>query len=174
MKLRWYTPVLTVLFVTGALGAVSNAHAQEKNDYNEEWHNILGVVGLGQEHQPIDYAPRPILAVPPNYELPPPGSAAIELPAGFPKDPDVEARRKAMLDPRRPVMPGDNPGSHNVRNYLIEPPAEYLDASKVAATGHDAVGAPAEKPKGHRPRHGRSQDQAAAQTPPAPAAAAPH
>jgi hypothetical protein len=96
------------------------------------------------------------------------------LPPGFPKDPDAEARRKAMLDPRRPVLPGDNSGA-TVRNYLIEPPAEYLDASKVAATGHDVVGGPGEKPKDRRHHRRDQQDQAAAQTPPsaAPAPAAP-
>jgi hypothetical protein len=160
---------VAVFFVMGALlgpAFTAPARAQEKNDYSEEWHNVLGVIGFGQEHEPIDYSARPLIAVPPSYDLPAPNTAAVQHPAGFPQDPDVASRRKALLDARRPIPPGENPGATKARSYLIEPPAEYLDAAKVAATGHDAVGG--EAPKEHHHHH-KSQDEA--QTIPAPGAA---
>lgn len=175
MKLRCRAPHLAVFFVMATLwglGFAAPARAQEKNDYSEEWHNVLGVVGFGKEHDPIDYSPRALIAVPPTYDLPAPNTAAIQHPAGFPQDPDVAARRKALVDPRRPLPRGENPGATNARSYLIEPPAEYLDAAKVAATGHDAAGA-GEAPKEHR-HHRKSQDQSQATQPaPAPATASP-
>jgi len=169
MKLRCRAPHVAVFFVMGALlgpAFTAPARAQEKNDYSEEWHNVLGVIGFGQEHEPIDYSARPLIAVPPSYDLPAPNTAAVQHPAGFPQDPDVASRRKALLDARRPIPPGENPGATKARSYLIEPPAEYLDAAKVAATGHDAVGG--EAPKEHHHHH-KSQDEA--QTTPAPGAA---
>jgi hypothetical protein len=172
MKLRCRAPHLAVFFVTGALlgsSFTAPAYAQEKNDYSDEWHNVLGVIGFGQEHAPIDYSARPLIAVPPTYNLPAPGSAAAPLPAGFPKDPDVEARRKALLDARRPVPPAENPGADKERAYLIDPPAEYLDATKVAATGHDT---PDAAPKEHAHHHHKTPaaaQQAAPAAAPAPA-----
>ena len=146
------------------------AFAQEKNDYNDEWHNFLGVIGLGSDRAPIDYTQRPLIAVPPSYNLPAPGTAAVQRPAGFPNDPDVDARRKAMLDARRPILPGSESGPGRARNYLIEPPTEYLDAAKVAATGNDRAGGPGDDVKPAHKGHRQKPQPPAAAAAPAPAA----
>ena len=118
-------PVLVALVAATLAwaGASSAAQAQEKTNYRDIYGNLLSAVGLGSDREPIDYSPRPPIAVPPSNTLPPPGSAARGLPAGFPTDPDRLARRRALADPRQPVPPSEG---GEVRAYLIEPPSSFF------------------------------------------------
>jgi hypothetical protein len=133
------------------------ASAQERTDAKEEWNNFLGVIGFGHERTPIDYSPRAPLVVPPSNDLPPPVDGAPPRPAGFPQDPDIAARRQALVDARRPV-PRAEPGTSRERAYLIDPPAAYLDAATVAATGHNTDNDEPAAPK--RQRHHKDQASA--------------
>jgi hypothetical protein len=153
MKPNIRAPVVLAALALGAIVApatIMPAHAQERTDAREEWNNFLGVIGFGHERQPIDYSPRAMLVVPPTGDLPPPANGAPPLPAGFPQDPDIAARRQALVDARRPIPPGES-GASKARAYLIEPPAAYLDAAAVAATGHQADnGEPVAPKRQHR------------------------
>lgn len=161
MKLRNRVPLAAALVVMAfaAQAATSAARAQEKTDYRDVYGNVLSAIGFGKDREPIDYSPRAPLAVPPGDTLPPPVEpGAKRHAAGFPEDPDVMARRKALVDPRQPVPPAE---SGQARAYLIEPPAAYLDASAVAATGNnvDKGEAPAASKRRH---HRKKADEAAA------------
>jgi hypothetical protein len=76
--------------------------------------NLLGFFGVKPKTAPdlakgeevIDYRAHPPLVIPPKMDLPPPQTNS-SLPTDWPTDPDAMARRKALLDSRRPV-----PGSH--------------------------------------------------------------
>ena len=96
---------------------------------------MLGSIGFGSDRDPIDYTPRPPIAVPPSNDLPSPVQGQQRRATGFPNDPDRLARRKALVDPRQPVPPSE---AGNARSYLIEPPAAYFDAAAVTATGTQA------------------------------------
>ncbi len=137
MKVANRVPVLVALVVAGLClqAAASAARAQEKTNYRDIYGNVLSAVGLGSERDPIDYTPRAPIAVPPTNDLPPPVEVGPRHAAGFPNDPDVMARRKALVDPRQPVPPGED---GKARAYLIEPPAAYFDAAGVSATGTSA------------------------------------
>jgi hypothetical protein len=66
---------------------------------------MLGAIGLVEpERDPIDYKARPPLVVPPSMALrtPSAGSAAETNP-NWPKDPDVEARKAADAEARKPA-----------------------------------------------------------------------
>ena len=159
MKLRNRAPLAALVVVAFAVqAATSAARALEKTDYRDIYGNLLSAVGLGKEREPIDYSPRAPLAVPPSDALPPPVDPGSERhAAGFPQDPDVMARRKALVDPRQPVPPSE---SGQARNYLIEPPAAYLDANAVAATGNTVD--KGEAPKVAKHHHHKKADAAAA------------
>lgn len=67
---------------------------------------ILGTIGLiPEERDPIEYRDRPALVVPPAPQLPRPvdPEAIAERNPAWPRDPDVEARRLAAEEARRPV-----------------------------------------------------------------------
>ncbi len=136
MTLLGRSPLATALLVAVALmiPASSSARAQERTDYKDVYNNVLGAIGLGSDKEAIDYSPRAPIVVPPTNDLPPPADARGRS-AGFPTDPDVIARRKALADPRRPVPSGES-GGQRPRAYLVEPPAAYLDGAAVAATGN--------------------------------------
>ncbi len=136
MKLTNRVPCLVALVIAGfGLQAVaSSARAQEKTSYGDIYRNVLGSIGFGTDRDPIDYTPRPPIAVPPSNDLPPPVDQQRRA-SGFPNDPDRLARRKALVDPRQPVPPSE---ANNTRSYLIEPPADYFDAAAVTATGAQA------------------------------------
>jgi hypothetical protein len=162
MKLRNRVPLSVALVVMAftVQAATSAARAQEKTDYRDVYDNVLSTIGLGRDREPIDYSPRAPIAVPPSNDLPPPiAPGSKRHAAGFPEDPDVMARRKALVDPRQPVPPGQ---SGQARSYLIEPPATYLDASAVAATGANVDKGEAPSAAKRQHRHKPKVDQAAA------------
>ena len=145
--------VLAALFAMAALAGpalIRPAAAQEKNDFKDEYNNILSSFGFARDHEAIDYTPRAPIVVPPTNDLPSP-AAPTGRAAGFPDDPDVAARRKALVDPRQPVPLNDSGRSAKTRAYLIEPPAAYFDAAAVAATGKDVDRGDPAKPA---PKHG--------------------
>ena len=113
--------------------AIGPILAQE-NGFGQQVEDLRNAVGLGKERPPIDFTERPPLAVPPTYTLPPPVDAGPTL--GI-KDPDVEARRKALADSRRPVPPTD-PGAGasglNSRAYLVDPPSGFRDPRAVTSS----------------------------------------
>lgn len=163
MKLRNRVPLSVALVVMAftVQAATSAARAQEHTDYHDIYGNLLSAVGFGKEHDPIDYSPRAPIAVPPSNDLPAPVEpGAKRHAAGFPDDPDVMARRKALADPRQPVPPGE---SGQARNYLIEPPAAYFDASAVVATGNKVDKGEAPSATKHQHHHKPKVDQASAQ-----------
>ena len=121
----------------------------QENGFGQQVEDLRNAVGLGKERPPIDFTERPPLAVPPTYNLPPPVEAGATL--GI-KDPDVEARRKALADSRRPVPPTD-PGAGaaglNGRAYLVDPPSGFRDPKAVTSaieTDHSPAGAASAKP----------------------------
>ncbi len=133
------------------------ARAQE-NGFAQQVDEFRNAIGLGKDRPPIDFSERPPLAVPPTYTLPPPVAGGASLPV---KDPDVDARRKALSDARRPVPPTD-PGAHAAglaaRTYLVAPPAGFrdpravtegieVDNSPAAATSKSARKRKVRKPK---------------------------
>lgn len=127
----------------------------QQDSLKQQYEDIKNSVGLGETRAPIDFTDRPPLVVPPTNDLPPPGSEASER-LGV-RDPDIEARRKALSDSRRPVPPTD-PGAGatglSARTYLIDPPSGMGDPAAVAASiTHDRAGAPAAEPKARHARH---------------------
>lgn len=100
----------------------------------QQLNDIRDAAGFGKTRPPIDFAERPPLVVPPTYTLPPPGTGG-EMRLGI-NDPDMVARSKALVDPRRPVPPID-PGASasglDSRHYLVDPPSGLRDPARVAA-----------------------------------------
>ena len=121
------------LAAAGSLLGSTGPVAAQENGYSQQLDDIRSAIGLGKERAPIDFTERPPLAVPPTNNLPPPVTAPPSLGVN---DPDVESRRKALSDPRRPVPPTD-PGANasglSARTYLIDPPAGMRDPSAVSA-----------------------------------------
>ena len=59
------------------------------------WVGIGSIFGFGGKDQdPIDYRDRAKLVLPPATTLPPPGSANVSGDGAWPRDPDVERRKK--------------------------------------------------------------------------------
>lgn len=127
--------VALVAAVLGWTGFHSAAQAQEKTNYRDVYGNVLSAIGLGSDREPIDYTPRPPIAVPPSNNLPQPVDGPRSMSASFPKDPDRLARRRALADPRQPVPPSEG---GDTRAYLIEPPASYFNpAASTGASDRD-------------------------------------
>ena len=96
----------------------------------DQFDDMRNSLGFGRARPPMDFTERPPLVVPPSDALPPPGG---QVPLGI-NDPDVNNRRKALTDSRRPVPPSD-PGAGVAglggRTYLVDPPAGMRDASTL-------------------------------------------
>ncbi len=124
------------------------APASAQNAVSQQFNDMKESLGFGETRAPIDFTERPPLVVPPTNTLPPPGNGMSEkLPV---VDPDIESRRKALSDSRRPVPPSD-PGATatglSSRAYLIDPPAGLRNPDTVAAEvttdgGHHSDAAP--------------------------------
>ena len=56
---------------------------------------LLGFGSPKEEKEPIEYREHGKLVLPPNMELPPPGAAALEKTADWPKDQETERKRIA-------------------------------------------------------------------------------
>jgi hypothetical protein len=143
------------LAAAGSLFVLAAPVCAQENGYSQQLDDVRAAIGLGKDRDPIDFRERPPLAVPPTNNLPPPVTAAPSLGVN---DPDVDSRRKALSDSRRPVPPTD-PGANasglNSRTYLIDPPAGMRDPSAVSAgieTDKSVPGAPKAARKHHARR----------------------
>lgn len=137
--------------------------AAQFDGVTQQFDDIRNSLGFGRARPPIDFTERPPLVVPPNDNLPPPGSGGS---LGV-SDPDVDDRRKALTDSRRPVPPSD-PGAGVSglagRTYLIDPPAGLRDPSTLGPDTTTYVKkASAEKPVHQRHAHRRTPAVEAAQ-----------
>ena len=96
---------------------------------------MAGIGGTNMENRGIEYRERSPLVVPPKLNLPPPASAAAEVPAAnWPKDPDAQ-RRKAAAAARKK----DNKDPALAARILT--PAE-LAAGKTAAPARNGSSDP--------------------------------
>ena len=155
--------------VACSLAAVTAPALAQDNGLAQQFEDFRSAVGLGKERPSVDFSERPPLAVPPTYALPPPVAVSPSLPV---KDPDVEARRKALVDARRPVPPTD-PGAHaaglGARTYLIDPPAGFRDPKAVSdsievdTSPTNAASKPARKRRAHKAKAAAAKPVAAAQ-----------
>ena len=123
---------LPLAALLGLGGDVVTASAQ--NAVTQQFDDMRDSLGFGEARAPIDFTERPPLVVPPTNNLPAPGNGVGEkLPV---VDPDIESRRKALSDSRRPVPPSD-PGASatglSSRTYLVDPPAGLRNPDTVAA-----------------------------------------
>ena len=97
----------------GLVMSANAARAEDDEDDSTFEEKIIkqimtGIGGTNMENTGIDYRERSPLVIPPKTELPPPASAAAEVPVpNWPKDPEVkrrkearEARKKDNKDPR--------------------------------------------------------------------------
>ncbi|MBE7219957.1 MAG: hypothetical protein INR64_15920 [Caulobacteraceae bacterium] len=120
-------PVVSIV----ALAAGDLPAAAQFSGVTEQFNDMRTSLGFGPARPPMDFTERPPLVVPPNDTLPPPGSGTLSLGVN---DTDVNNRRKAMSDSRRPVPPSD-PGSAatglSSRAYLIDPPSGLRDPATL-------------------------------------------
>ncbi len=127
----WALPLAAGCGLASSLAGMTGPATAQDNGLAQQFDDFRAAVGLGKDRPPIDFSERPPLAVPPSYTLPPPVAANPSLPV---KDPDVDARRKALVDARRPVPPTD-PGAHaaglDARTYLVDPPTGFRDPKAV-------------------------------------------
>ncbi len=126
-------PVVAAACCFAVLAAAVVPAVAQENGFGQQIDDLRNAIGFGKDRPSIDFSERPPLAVPPTYDLPPPVSAVPPLGV---KDPDVEARRRALSDSRRPVPPTDPgasaAGAYN-RAYLVDPPSGFRDPKAVAA-----------------------------------------
>lgn len=88
-----------------ALGAsiLSVANVAARAEEGGVFDFALGMLGLGNDDKPeITYRERPPLVVPPKMQLPPPQQAASVGNSAWPSDPDVQRRKKAEEERKRP------------------------------------------------------------------------
>ena len=144
------------------LAAMAVPAAAQLDGVSQQFDDMRNSLGFGRARPPIDFTERPPLVVPPNDSLPPPVAARNAIGVN---DPDVENRRKALTDSRRPVPPSDPgagvPGLAG-RTYLIDPPAGMRDPSTLGpdTTGYKP-GAKADKgEKVAKHRHARRRTPA--------------
>lgn len=144
-------PVVSVI----ALATSELPAAAQFSGVTDQFTDMRNSLGLGPARPPMDFTERPPLVVPPNDNLPPPGSGPLSLGVN---DTDVNNRRKAMSDSRRPVPPSD-PGSTaaglSSRAYLIDPPSGLRDPATLGpeptVAGKTAVvDKPAHRRRAHR------------------------
>src|ERR1700753_1144266 len=113
LSLNSKVPARTLQIVAVALGvglvmSADLARAQDDDDDDDKTfeEKIIGnitaaICATNMENKGIDYRERSPLVVPPNLNLPPPGSASTEVNVpNWPKDPD-EARRKKAVEARK-------------------------------------------------------------------------
>ena len=136
------------------LAATLPPSAAQQDSVTQELQDIRNSVGLGPSTPPIDFTERPPLVVPPSYALPPPGRGDTDR-LGV-KDTDAANRRRALIDPRRPVPPTD-PGAAATglaaRTYLVDPPSGLRDPDATAAdVTHDSgsTAAPARRARARK------------------------
>ena len=162
--MRFVSRAVLLAFPLATLGLAYPAAAQQ-DSVAQELEDLRNGIGLGKVQPPIDFAERPPLVVPPSYTLPPPGSGA-SLSLGV-NDPDIAIRRKALIDPRRPV-PADDPGAaaagRMARTYLIDPPSGLRDPDAVlAGVTHDTGGTEAPRAKHVRAHKNKKVNAASAE-----------
>ncbi len=153
----------TAALVAILIAATLPPAVAQQDSVTQELQDIRNSVGLGPTTPPIDFTERPPLVVPPSYALPPPGNGGAGR-LGV-TDSDAANRRRALIDPRRPVPPTD-PGASATglaaRTYLVDPPSGLRDPDAVAADiTHD--GGPPGVPARHARVHARKKKAAAAQ-----------
>ncbi len=145
----WRTPWRGLKLAVAVLGiglvmASGTARAQEDDEDDKTFEEkiiegiMAGIGGTNMENRGIEYRERSPLVVPPKLDLPPPTSAAAEVPAAWPKDPDAQrrkaaaaARKKENKDPReaaRILTPaelavGKTAGPARTNNDPIQPGA---------------------------------------------------
>jgi len=134
------------VLLAGAPGAASPAAAQEQFGSNP-LESVMDLLGLSEEKPKpeIDYRERAPLVVPPSAAvdgtLPAPQDAAHQKDPNWPKDPDVERRRREAAaantpvirdDPGRPLMPSElNKGRKKVLGIIPTEPASTGTRSDV-------------------------------------------
>lgn len=99
--------LFSAALVIGASMCTVPASAQDAKGGLEGMLSHFGVK-VEKDEEAIDYRPRAPLVVPPSRNLPAP-QEAVRDPA-WPKDPGIDAQRRAALDSRRPA-PQANPPS---------------------------------------------------------------
>lgn len=158
---RRLLPALRLAAIVLGVGLVMSAtHARaadgEDDDTFEEKiiKNIMtGLGGTNMENTGIEYRERSPLVVPPRINLPPPETAAADVPApNWPKDPDVQRRRAAEAaskqrkatpeEARRVLMPSElshrsKPGAANSQSDMPGNPGQnvILSPSQLGFTG---------------------------------------
>ncbi len=141
------------------LAAMTAPAAAQQGGVAEQFDDIRNSLGFGRARPPIDFTERPPLVVPPSDTLPAPSARSPSIGVN---DPDIESRRKALTDSRRPVPPSD-PGAGVSgpagRAYLVEPPAGLRDPSTLGpdTTTYRAKGAIG---KPERKRHAKRRTPA--------------
>jgi hypothetical protein len=102
--------LMAVCLSLGLAMTAGSALAQESNDGRTMSEKIsdgfYGMIrGTNMDNRGIDYRERSPLVVPPSLDLPPPASAAADVPAAnWPKDPD-ERQRKAVIAAKKKNAP---------------------------------------------------------------------
>jgi hypothetical protein len=92
------------LLLIGCWNVLPAGAAEDTNTFN----SFLGFFGMqfDKEKDEIDYRARAPLVIPPKMDLPAPRAADAHRPADWPSDPDINARRKALVDMSNPDGPG--------------------------------------------------------------------
>ena len=92
----------------GALAIAGTVPALALDDGQESiLSSVAGIVGLTKPitNDDIDYRERPPLVLPPKMQLRQPKKSSAAANPAWPNDPDVEARRAAAENAKRPIIP---------------------------------------------------------------------
>ena len=149
---RWTLRRILSVMLVGSIVILAGAKVSKAADDEEAddtfdtkfMRNFLTNMGLRQGNEPgIDYHERSPLVVPPTRDLPPPESAssALSNPA-WPKDPDVQAKRKVKREQKNTVAAEED----SMRQ--LRPDELAAQRSRTASTS--SSGAPAANPDATR------------------------
>jgi hypothetical protein len=137
---------MNILGCAGALAllvAATGASAQE----GEVVKSLLGSIGIiPKEKAPIVYNERAPLVLPPKMELraPAAGGGAEARNGSWPKDPDVEARRKDAADARTPWTNSELYKNSEARRLSIEEMRSGRNPNNIAKAAPARVGSQAD------------------------------
>jgi type IV secretory pathway VirB10-like protein len=150
-RVRWTLRRVLSVMLIGSIVILAGAKVSKAADDEAEdtfdtkfMLNLLTNMGLRQGNEPgIDYHERSPLVVPPTRDLPPPEStsSALSNPA-WPKDPDVQAKRKVKREQKNTVE------AEEESMRLLRP--DELAAQRSRTASASSSGAPVANPDATR------------------------
>jgi len=148
-RLAAFAGLFTVFLALGAGGAALAGEDENDDTFEQKIiKKFLGGLGVDVgQGSGIEYRERSPLVIPPSRDLPPPEAAGAVKDPAWPKDPDVQPKKRAAKSKGL-----DSVGEYNMRKATLTP--EELRRGQGEAPGKGPVTEPDHDPLGNTSEYG--------------------